>query len=46
MQAVRSIVERFTAAIIQPLVTLGVSAAIATAVMELLRDVRLIFSRD
>ncbi len=40
MQAFRSIFERMTAAILQPLVTLGVSAAIATAAMELLRDLR------
>jgi len=46
MQAVRSIVERITAAVLQPLITLGVSAAVATAIMELLRDARLIFNRD
>ena len=46
MQAVRSILERITAAVLQPLVTLGLSAAIATAVIELLHDARVFFNRD
>jgi hypothetical protein len=40
MQLARSIFERITAQAIIPMVTLGVSAAIASAMMELLRNLR------
>lgn len=40
MQLARSIFERVTVQTIIPMVTLGVSGAIATALMELLREWR------
>ena len=40
MQVARSIVERITAQAILPMMTLGISGAIAAAVMELLRGCR------
>jgi hypothetical protein len=40
MQLARSIIERITAQAIIPMVTLGLSAAIASAMMELLRNLR------
>ena len=46
MQAARSIVERLTAAVLQPLATLGLTAALATAAVQLLRELRLPIRRD
>ena len=40
MQLARSILERITAQAIIPMVTLGVSAALASALMELVRGWR------
>ena len=40
MQLAKSIIERVTAQAILPMITLGISGAIAVAVVELLSDFR------